>query len=146
MVQLRSSNNIILVHDNGNYSAICDDQIDFTTNTALQQDIPCPTRDERNDIPAYRDIVNYMNSNLASSNDEYWQFQEIIVHQQVQRRDPQYQDDSFNLRILWEDGELKDELIKVFGKDAPVDCAIYVRKHRLLNFPGWRQFQQIGNR
>lgn len=74
-----------------------------------------------------------MNSNPASSDDEYWQFQEIIAHQQVQPRDPQYQEDSFNVRILLENGEQTDEPLKGFGKDAPVNCAIYARKHRLLN-------------
>ena len=49
----------------------------------------------------------------------------FITHQQVQPEDHQYQSDSFNVKILWENGQQTDEPIKDFGKDTPVNCAIY---------------------
>ena len=78
--------------------------------------------------------------------DELWQFQEITAHHRVPPDDPQYRDNIYTLRILWHNGELTNESFYSFGKDAPIECAIYTRRHGLLNLPRWQRFQQIHNR
>ena len=48
--------------------------------------------------------------------------------------------------VLWENGQQSNEPLKIFGKDAPVDCSLYAKKHWLLNKPGWRRFKLIAKR
>lgn len=37
---------------------------------------------------------------------------------------PNYKSSSYNFYVLWENGEETDEPLKIFGKDASVDCAL----------------------
>ena len=104
------------------------------------------TRDEKDDIMSYNDIVNYMNRDSSLYDGEYWNYRKIIAHEATPRNHPNYKGSSYNLRVLWENGEHSDEPLKVFGKDAPVDCAIYAKKNGLLNKPGWRRFKRIAKR
>ena len=95
-------------------------------------------RDEKKDIMSYNDIIEYMNRDSNMYDGEYWQYLEIIGHHKVSTDHPTYKGSSTNLRILWENGDETDEPLQKFGDDAPIDCAIYAKKHGLLNKPGWR--------
>ena len=70
----------------------------------------------------------------------------IIGHQRVFPNDPHYKGSSYNLRILWENNETTDEPLKIFAKDAPVECAIYAKKENLLDEPGWMRFRRLAKR
>ena len=87
---------------------------------------------------SYNDIVNYLNDDATLYDGQLWQFWKIIAHEQVRSGDPYYKGSYVNIQILWENGEQSDKPLSVFGKDAPVDCAIYAKKHGLLNKPGWK--------
>ena len=106
------------------------------------------TTNEKDDIMSYNDIVNYMNCDSALYDGEYWNYRNIITHKATPRIHPNYKGSSYNLRILWENGEHSDEPLKVFGKDAPVDCAVYAKKHGLLDIdkPEGRWFKRIAKR
>ena len=103
-------------------------------------------KDDKDDILSYNDIVNYLNDDATLYDSQLWQFQKIITHEQVRQGNPQYKGSSVNVQILWENGEQTDEPPGVFDKDAPVDCAIYVKKHDLLNKLGWKWFKPIAKR
>ena len=66
----------------------------------------------------------------------YWAFRKIVGHQKVDQRHPDYNGSSYNLRILWENGDETIEPLKVFATDAPVECAWYAKEKNLLNEPG----------
>ena len=95
---------------------------------------------------SYNDIVDYMNWDLNIYDGEYWQYWKIIGHHKVLTDHPTYKGSSTNLKILWENGDETEEPLQKFGDDTPVDCAIYAKKHGLLNKPGWRQFKHITKR
>ena len=76
------------------------------------------------------------NNNDTLKDDGVWQFQEITAHHRVPPDDPQYQRGTYIVRILWDIGELTDESLYSFGRDASIECAIYASRHGLSNKPG----------
>ena len=77
---------------------------------------------------------------------EYWSFRKIIGHKNTPQNHPAYQGSRYNVRILWDNGEIKDEPLKVFAKDAPVEYALYAKKNDLLNLPSWKRFKRLAKR
>ena len=53
---------------------------------------------------------------------------------------------SYNLRIVWKNGEISEVPLKLFVYDAPVEFALYAKENNLLGEPRWKQFQRIANR
>ena len=52
--------------------------------------------------------------------------------------DPEYIGSSNNLLIEWETGEMTWEPLTNIIASDPYTCAIYAKKHDLLNTPGWK--------
>ena len=80
------------------------------------------------------------NDDDTPDDDSVWQFQEITAHHRVPMDNSQYRRNTYTVQILWDTGEITDELLYLFGRDAPIECAIYARRHGLLNKPGWQWF------
>ena len=78
--------------------------------------------------------------------EEFWYFRKILSHEQPHRDSPSYKGSKFNVRVLWENGEITDEPLKNFGTNAPVECAIYAKENNLLDTKGWRKFNGIAKR
>ena len=101
------------------------------------------SKDDKEYIMPYNDIVNFMSRDTTLYDGNFWHFRKILSHEEVDRRSPAYQGSKFNLRILWENGEITDEPLTIFGRDAPVECAVYAKENQLLNTSGWKKFQNI---
>ena len=52
----------------------------------------------------------------------------------------------YNIKIKWETGEVTWEPLNIIGTDDPVSCAIYAKKHGLLNKEGWKRFRRLAKR
>ena len=52
--------------------------------------------------------------------------------------DPEYNGSSYNLLIEWETGEHTWEPLSNIIASDPYTCAVYAKKHDLLNTPGWK--------
>ena len=52
--------------------------------------------------------------------------------------DPEYNGSSYNLLIEWETGEQTWEPLSNIIASEPYTCAVYAKKHDLLNTPGWK--------
>ncbi len=98
------------------------------------------SKDDNEDIMSYNDIVDFMSRDTMLYDGEFWHFCKILGHKEVDRRSPTYKGSKFNLQILWENGEITDEPLTIFGRDAPVECAIYAKENKLLNTSGWKKF------
>ena len=48
--------------------------------------------------------------------------------------------------ILWEDGSQTYEPLSMIAADDPVTCALYGKKHGLLNEPGWKRFRSLAKK
>ena len=52
--------------------------------------------------------------------------------------DPEYNGSGYNLLIEWETGEHTWEPLSNIIASDPYTCAVYAKKHDLLNTPGWK--------
>ena len=98
--------------------------------------------DEFEEIVAYNDIVDYIEDD--ESWDGVWKYREILGHEgPLNRNDPRYKGSKYNLRLLWEGGEISWEPLTTVDKQGVYDTdrvtvAIYASKHALLDTPGWK--------
>ena len=96
------------------------------------------------EIVAYKDLVNFINEDEGE--DGLWNFREILAHQgPLNSTSPSYLGSTWNVHVLWETGEITVEPLKNVQHDK-VMCAIYARKHNLLNESGWMQFHKHARR
>ena len=70
------------------------------------------SRDEKEDIMLYNDIMDYLSRDDNEYDGSYWAFRKIIGHQRVHQGDPDYNGSSYNLRISWENGDETIERLK----------------------------------
>ena len=84
---------------------------------------------------AYNDILDAI-PNSEESNIT-WQFKRIKAHQgPLNKNHPDYNGSSYNVTIEWENGEITDEPLAIIAEDAPIECAKYALKNKLLDKPG----------
>ena len=75
--------------------------------------------------------------------DAYWSLKDIIVHQgPLSKEDPHYKGSSYNVMIEWDTGETSYEPLSLIIQDNPMTCAVYAKKHGLLNTPGWMHLKR----
>ena len=83
----------------------------------------------------YQDILAHIEKDEHDY--DMWRFKGIIAHSRpLTQQDPEYMGSRFNVKIEWETGEVTWEPLNIIGSDDPVSCAIYAKKHGLLNTEG----------
>ena len=55
------------------------------------------SKDDKEDIMSYNDIVDFMSRDTTLYDGEFWHFRKILSHEEVNRRSPAYQGSKFNL-------------------------------------------------
>ncbi|KAL7572820.1 hypothetical protein ACA910_014674 [Epithemia clementina (nom. ined.)] len=50
---------------------------------------------------------------------------------------------SYNVKVLWDTGEITTEPLNMIASDDPVTCAVYAKKDDLLELPGWKRFKHL---
>jgi hypothetical protein len=94
------------------------------------------------EVVAYNDIVDYIEQD--DSWDGIWKFREVLDHEgPIKPNSPRYKGARFNLKVLWETGEITWEPLTTADKTGvydsdPVTVAIYAAKNNLLDTPGWK--------
>ena len=100
---------------------------------------------EFEDIVTYIDIINHIER--KEDEDTGWKFSSITDHQgPLSKGDKDYKGSRFNVLVNWDSGESTYEPLDLIGKDDPITCALYGKKHNLLNLPGWKRFKRIIDR
>jgi hypothetical protein len=90
--------------------------------------------DAYEDILTYKQILEYL---AKDDIDTVWKFQDIIGHQgPLSKSHKDYKGSTYNVTILWENGETSIEPLSLIIADDPVSCAAYARKNNLINLPG----------
>ena len=96
------------------------------------------------DILTYNQILEYL---AKDDNDIVWKFQDIIGHQgPLSKTHKDYKGSTYNVTILWGNGETSIEPLSLIIADDPVSCAVYAKKHNLINLPGWKRLKGIAKR
>jgi len=104
--------------------------------------------DDRNDeVLTYNEILDFVEKEISANLDPdkvVWSFQEIVAHEgPLRSTDPSYNGSLYNVKVLWSDGSTTYEPLNVIAADDPVTCALYARKHNLLDTDGWKRFRRI---
>ena len=97
--------------------------------------------DQLDDLISYNQLMEYLEENTDTGQLEngLYKFKCIKDHRgPCTSSDPECIGTSYNLLIEWETGELTWEPLSNITASDPYTCAIYAKKHDLLNTPGWK--------
>ena len=97
--------------------------------------------DQLDDLISYNQLMEYLEDKTDNGplEDGLYRFKSIKDHKgPYTSSDPEYNGSSYNLLIEWETGEHTWEPLSNIIASDPYTCAIYAKKHDLLNTPGWK--------
>ena len=97
--------------------------------------------DQLDDLISYNQLMEYLEDSTHTEQleNEFYKFNCIKEHRgPYTSSDPEYLGSSYSLLIEWETGEITWEPLSNIIASDPYTCAIYAKKHILLNTPGWK--------
>ena len=75
--------------------------------------------------------------------DSLFKFRDIVAHQDpLETTDPNHKGSKYNVMVEWESGEVTYEPLTLSSKDDPITCAVYAKKHDLLDTTGWKHLKR----
>ena len=75
--------------------------------------------------------------------DSLFKFRDIVAHQgPPESTDPDQKGSKYNVMVEWESGEVTYEPLTLISKDDPITCAVYAKKHDLLDTTGWKHLKR----
>jgi len=99
------------------------------------------------ELVSFDNIIEHLNRSELDDGDKYWSIREIIGHQgPLAPDDRDYKGSTYNVQVKWETGEVTYEPLSLIAKDDPVTCAVYAKRHNLLDTLGWKQFRRLAKR
>ena len=97
------------------------------------------------EIITYNELMNRLEAD--DGEDDIWRFETILDHDgPINSNDPHYKGSSWNLKILWENGETTWEPLSIIAATDPISCAFYGKEHNLLGLNGWKRFRRLAKR
>ncbi|KAL7577484.1 hypothetical protein ACA910_004765 [Epithemia clementina (nom. ined.)] len=97
------------------------------------------------ELITYNQLMEYIqrDSQAQTQGDLLFRFRDITAHQgPLNSSDPHYRGSKYNVLVEWETGETSYEPLSVIANDNPITCAVYGKKHGLLDEPGWKQLKR----
>ena len=97
--------------------------------------------DQLDDLISYNQLMEYLEDKTDTGplEDGLYRFKCIKDHKgPYTSSDREYNGSSYNLLIEWETGEQTWEPLSNIIASDPYTCAVYAKKHDLLNPPGWK--------
>ena len=84
-------------------------------------------KDQTEEILTYNQLMDYIQKGTDAEEDpdSLFTFRDIVAHQGP-------------LEVEWESGEVTYEPLTLISKDDPITCAVYAKKHDLLDTTGWK--------
>ena len=84
-------------------------------------------KDQAEEIMSYNQLMDYIQKGTDAEEDpdSQFKFRDIVAHQGP-------------LEVEWESGEVTYEPLTLISKDDPITCAVYAKKHDLLDTTGWK--------
>ena len=108
----------------------------------FHKDNPSDRDSAYDDLLTYNKVLGFINKQVTDEDGEYWQLRSILG---IQHTPPGHQDRmgiEFNVKMLWETGEVTYKPLDWLAKDIPVELAQYDIEHNLLDTPGWKRFKR----
>ena len=84
-------------------------------------------KDQAEEIMSYNQLMDYIQKGTDAEEDpdSLFKFRDIVAHQGP-------------LEVEWESGEVTYEPLTLISKDDLITCAVYAKKHDLLDTTGWK--------
>ena len=97
-------------------------------------------KDQAEEIMSYNQLMDYIQKGTDAEEDpdSLFKFRDIVAHQgPLESIDPDQKGSKYNVMVEWESGEVTYEPLTLISKEDPITCAVYARKHDLLDTTGW---------
>ena len=102
-------------------------------------------KDQAEKIMSYNQLMAYIQKGTDAEEDpdSLFKFRDIVAHQgPFESTDPDHKGSKYNVMIEWESGEVTYEPLTLISKDDPITCAVYAKKHDLLDTTGWKHLKR----
>ena len=102
-------------------------------------------KDQAEEIMSYNQLMDYIQkgTDAEEDRDSLFKFRGIVAHQgPLESIDPDQKGSKYNVMVKWESGEVTYEPLALISKDDPITCAVYAKKHDLLDTTGWKHLKR----
>ena len=102
-------------------------------------------KDQAEEIMSYNQLMDYIQKGTDAEEDpdSLFKFRDIVAHQgPLESTDPNQKGTKYNVMVEWESGEVTYEPLTLISKDDPITCAVYAKKHDLLDTTGWKHLKR----
>ena len=102
-------------------------------------------KDQAEEIMSYNQLMDYIQEGTDAEEDpdSLFKFRDIVAHQgPLESTDPNHKGSKYNVMVEWESGEVTYEPLTLISKDDPITCAVYAKKHDLLDTTGWKHLKR----
>ena len=102
-------------------------------------------KDQAEEIMSYNQLMDYIQKGTDAEDDpdSLFKFRDIVAHQgPLESTDPNHKGSKYNVMVEWESGEVTYEPLTLISKDDPITCAVYAKKHDLLDTTGWKHLKR----
>ena len=102
-------------------------------------------KDQAEEIMSYNQLMDYIQKGTDAEEDpdSLFKFRDIVAHQDpLESTDPNHKESKYNVMVEWESGEVTYEPLTLISKDDPITCAVYAKKHDLLDTTGWKHLKR----
>ena len=102
-------------------------------------------KDQAEEIMSYNQLMDYIQKGTDAEEDpdSLFKFRDIVAHQgRLESTDPNHKGSKYNVMVEWESGEVTYEPLTLISKDDPITCAVYAKKHDLLDTTGWKHLKR----
>ena len=102
-------------------------------------------KDQAEEIMSYKQLMDYIQKGTDAEEDpdSLFKFRDIVAHHgPLESTDPDHKGNKYNVMVEWESGEVTYEPLTLISKDDPITCAVYAKKHDLLDTAGWNHFKR----
>ena len=103
------------------------------------------SKDQAEEIMSYNQLMDYIQKGTDAEEDpdSLFKFRGIVAHQgPLESIDPDQKGSKYNVMVKWESGEVTYEPLALISKDDPITCAVYAKKHDLLDTTGWKHLKR----
>ena len=102
-------------------------------------------KDQAEEIMSYNQLMDYIQKGTEAEEDpdSLFKFSDIVAHQgPLESTDPDHKGSKYNVMVEWESGEVTYEPLTLISKNDPITCAVYAKKHDLLDTTGWKHLKR----
>ena len=102
-------------------------------------------KDQAEEIMSYNQLLDYIQkgTDVEEDPDSLFKFRDIVAHQgTLESTDPNHKGSKYNVMVEWESGEVTYEPLTLISKNDPITCAVYAKKHDLLDTTGWKHIKR----